>query len=75
MSHALIDGSRDLEHVTLLPKLAQVINLVGWPKLVNLCFFFFFLGQATRSESSQEHPPMAGETATSNVRTFFSYFN
>ena len=29
------------EHVTLLPRLAQVIRLVGWPKLVK--FFFFFI--------------------------------
>ena len=29
-------------HLTSLPWLAQVISLVGWPKLVNFFFFFFF---------------------------------
>ena len=30
------------EHMTLLPWLAQVISLVGWPKLVKFFFFFYW---------------------------------
>ena len=35
--------SKSHEHLILLPRLAQVISLVGWPKHVK--FFFFFIQQ------------------------------
>ena len=34
--------SESHEHTTSLPCLAQVISLVGWPKLVRFFFFFSF---------------------------------